>query len=318
MRIIFFSSADFGIPSLEAIKASDNDLVHIFTQPARQAGRHRKLKPTPVAQWAQENSIPCTEAANINSPQIVEQLKDCKADLLVVISFGQKISNEVLALPTKGAINVHGSLLPKYRGASPTNQPIINGDKEAGVTIITVAEKMDAGETLGYAKIAVEPDDTAETLYQKLADISPPPLIKAIEQIAEGKAVYTPQDESAVTYAPKLKKQDGFIDFAGTAESIRNRIHGLWSWPGAQANFLSAETGKCIRVTFARAEVLPNQIQQAAPGTLDENLNIICGDGALKIEKIKPANSALMDFKAFVNGRHIKPGDRFISIEKAD
>lgn len=317
MKVTFFGSGDIGIPCLEALKESPNELCGIFTQPARPAGRKRIPTPTPVANWARQNGVRCTESENINSPDMTEQIADCGGRLLVVIAFGQKISPEVVALHPAGAINVHASLLPKYRGAAPINWAIINGETQTGISIITLADKMDAGEVLNVAKIPIAPDDTAETLHDKLAQTAPKVLLETIEAIEAGTAVYTSQDQSKVTFAHKLTKSDGFIDWSAPAEDIRNRIRGLWPWPGAQTIFVSAKTGKTCRVTIAKAQVIGAATgSQERFGLLDENLNVLCGAGSLKIGRLKPAGGSLMDFKAFVNGRDVHPHDRFIRIEE--
>ena len=319
MKITFFGSAEFAIPCLVALKHSPNDLAAVFTQPARPAGRKRKSTPTPVAIWANENSIATTEAENINSADMLEQVAACRSDLLVVIAFGQKISQEVVALHQAGAVNVHASLLPKYRGAAPINWAIINGEIETGISIITLAEKMDAGQVLARVKIPIVPDDTAETLHDKLAQIAPAILLETIEAIQTGTAVYTPQDESQVTYAHKLKKSDGFLDWTAPAESISNKVRGLWPWPGAQTIFVSAKTGKTCRVTIAKARIAAAATSACdKPGILDENLKVICGKDALEIGRLRPAGSSMMDFKAFVNGRDVRPGDRFMPIDESD
>lgn len=317
MKITFFGSGDIGIPCLDALKASPNDLAGIFTQPARPAGRKRIPTPTDVANWAGQNSVRCMEAANINSPDMAEQIVDCRGRLLVVIAFGQKISQEVIKLHPAGAINVHASVLPKYRGAAPINRAIINGETETGISIITLADKMDAGEVLAQAKIPIGPDDTAQTLSEKLAQTAPAVLLETIAQIEAGTAVYTSQDESKITFAHKLTKSDGFIDWTAAAEDINNKIRGLWPWPGAQADFVSTKTGKSFRVMIAKARVIGGATgSQDKVGLLDENLDVICGRNTLKIGQLKPAGSGLMDFKSFVNGRDVCPGDRFIRIEE--
>jgi methionyl-tRNA formyltransferase len=318
MKVTFFGSGEFGIPCLEALKESANDLVGVFTQPTRPAGRKRKPTPTAVATWAHQNSIPCTEAENVNSPQMAEKITACGGELLVVIAFGQKISQEVIKLHPKAAINVHASLLPKYRGAAPVNWAIINGETETGISIITLAERMDAGDILGQSKIPITSDDTAETLYDKLAQIAPALLLEAIDRIAAGKAVYTSQDESQVTFAHKLKKSDGCLDWAASAKYITNMVRGLWPWPGAQVAFISAKTGKTYRVTIAKTRVIAATVNgRGKVGILDENLNVICGQNALKILQLKPAGASLMDFKAFVNGRDVRPGDMFVRVDES-
>lgn len=316
MKILFFGSGAFGIPSLQAINESGNELTCIFTQPAHPAGRGRKPKPTAVALWARQNNIPCIEADNINSPEMIKRVAACNADLLIVIAFGQKISAEVINLFEKGAINVHASLLPKYRGAAPINRALINNDPQTGVSIITLAETMDAGFILDQTEVPIDPDDDAQALHDKLALAAPSLLINTVSQIAASGATYTPQNESQVTYAHKLKKSDGLLDWTQPAESIRNKIRALWPWPGAQTDYVSAKTSKCVRVTIAKAEVVKTpDTKNTTFGLFDENLNVICGRDTIKILRIKPAGSPLMDFKDFVNGRKTTPGDLLLNIQ---
>lgn len=316
MRIVYFGSADFGIPSLEAIKASGHDLVGVFTQPAHRAGRGRKVRKTAVALWCQSHGIDCTEAANINSPEMFEKVAACYGDLLVVIAFGQKIGPKVIDWHAKGAINVHGSLLPKYRGAAPVNAAVVNGDTETGVSIITLAERMDAGDVLGQAICEITVDDTALTVHNKLAKLSPLLLLEVISQIDNGTAVFNQQDEDKITYAHKMKKSDGYIDWSGSAVSIRNSVRGLWPWPGAQTDYVSQVTGKCIRVTIAKARVVDSPQASGRFGAIDADLRVICGDGRIELLQVKPAGGKLMSYKDFVNGRGVKADDCFIPIEK--
>lgn len=316
MRIVYFGSADFGIPSLEAIKESGHDLVGVFTQPAHPAGRGRKVRKTAVALWCRAHRIGCTEAEDINSPEMFEKVAACYGDLLVVIAFGQKIGTKVIDWHAKGAINVHGSLLPKYRGAAPVNAAVVNGDTETGVSIITLADRMDAGFVLGQAKCEITVDDTARTLHDKLANLSPLLLLEVIGRIASGTAVYNEQDEDKVTYARKMKKANGYIDWSKPAVTIRDFVHGLWSWPGAQTDYVSQATGKCIRVTIAKAKVVDSAQPSGRFGAIDDDLRVICGDGRLELLELKPAGGKLMTYKDFVNGRGVKADDCFIQIEE--
>ena len=318
MRIVYFGSSSFGLPCLEAIHQSEHELAGVFTQPARPAGRHRShLTPTDVAQWCQQNHIDCTEAKNINTPDMVERVAACRADLLVVIAFGQKISQTVIGLHSRGAINVHASLLPKYRGAAPIHWAIMNGETETGVSIITLADEMDAGDVLAQGTTAVEPNDTFETMHEKLSQLSVAVLMNTIDQIQNGSATYTPQEPAQVTYAPKLKKTDGYINWDKSADAIVNHIRGLWPWPGAQSIYVSAETGKTWRVGLVSAAAVERKDTGALPGRLDEQLMVTCGSGSLRINEIKPSGSHRMDFEAFLNGHKCRPGDLFISAEKA-
>ncbi len=317
MNILYLGSGEFGIESLNALERSSHSLQFIVTQPPHPAGRGRKPSPTPAACWATTHSIPFVETDNVNTPQMIEKIADYKPDLIVVIAFGQKIGNELINLPSKGTINVHASLLPKYRGAAPINWAIIDGETKTGISIITLAEKMDAGSILAQSKTNIVSDETAGQLYDRLAQMSAPLLLKTIEQIADGSIIYTEQDHSEATVAPKLKKSDGLIDFNESADALARKIRGFWLWPGASATYLSKKTNKSIRVTIAMAEVVEtSNTTGLSAGTLDENLNVICGTDALKIKKIKPAGSPLMDFKDFVNGRQTQPGDLFMKIEK--
>jgi len=320
MKIIYLGSGEFGLECLDALARSSHSLQFVVTQPPHPAGRGRKPRPTTVVRWADSNSIPFIETEDVNSPATIEKIAAYQPDLIVVIAFGQKIGNELIKLPPKGAINVHASLLPKYRGAAPINWAIINGEKQTGISIITLAEIMDAGNILAQSKTDIGADETAGQLHDRLAKMAATLLLKTIDEIADGTAVYTEQDHSIATLAPKLKKSEGFLDFNEPAELLHRKIRGFWPWPGASAMYVSKKTEKSLRVTIAMAEVVgavrePPSHATLPSGTLDENLNVICGQHALKITEIKPTGSHLMHFKDFVNGRHTQPGDLFMKIE---
>ncbi len=331
MKIVYLGSGEFGIECLNALARSRHSLRFIVTQPPHPAGRGRKPRPTPVARWANAHSTPFIETEDVNTPQVIEKIAHYEPDLIVVIAFGQKIGNDLINLPpfllsqvrrmpdgkSSGAINVHASLLPKYRGAAPINWAIINGEKQTGISIISLSEKMDAGKILAQEKTDILENETAGELHDRLAQMAAPLLLKTINKIADGSIVYTEQDHSRATLAPKLKKSDGFLDFNDSAGSLRRKILGLWPWPGASATYTSHKTNKSIRVTIAEACIVQASNPTDLPaGTLDENLNIICGEDALKIIKIKPTGSRLMDFIDFVNGHHTRPGDTFMKIEQ--
>ncbi len=317
MRIVYLGSGQFGVECLNALSRSNHSLRFIVTQPAQQAGRGRKPRPTPVACWADEHSIPFIETNNVNTSENINKIAGHEPDLIVVIAFGQKVGGELTKLPPKGAINVHASLLPKYRGAAPINWAIINGETTTGISIITLAEKMDAGQILSQEQTDIRADETAGQLHDRLAELAASLLSRTIDQIATGTAVYAEQDHSKATLAPKLKKTDGFLDFTESAKTIARKIRGFRPWPGASVNYISKKTEKSIRVTIAMAQpVETSNPAGLATGTVDENLNIICGEDALKITRIKPAGSPLMDFKDFANGRQTQPGDLFTKISK--
>jgi len=317
MNIVFLGSGEFGIESLDAVAQSSHELPFIVTQPPHLAGRGRKPNPTPVARWANAHFIPYVETDDVNTPQMISRITGYEPDLIVVIAFGQKIGNELINLPPKGAINVHASLLPKLRGAAPINWAIISGETQTGISIITLAEKMDAGKILSQDKTGIGSDETAGELHNRLAKIAASLLLKTLDQIEAGTATFTEQDHSRATLAPKLKKSDGFLDFAEPAELLQRKIRGFWPWPGASAEYVPKKTYKSERVTVAMAEVVETTNRAALSiGVLDDNLNVICGTDALHITKIKPAGSHLMDFADFVNGRHCQPGDMFVKMEQ--
>lgn len=320
MKIVYLGSGEFGIDCLNALASSRHSLQFIVTGSAQPAGRGRRPTPTPVARFAKEHSIPFMETDNVNTPKIIEKIARFQPDLIIVIAFGQKIENELINLPPKGTINVHASLLPKYRGAAPINWAIINGEQTTGITIIKLIERMDAGPIAARIKTQIQPHETAGQLHDRLAKLAAPLLAKTIDKIENDTLLYTPQDDSKATLAPKLKKSDGFIDFNEPAELLERKIRGFWPWPGAAAIYSPSASHpiarKCLRAVIARAQLIKASNPASLPaGTLDENLNIICGQDALKIIQIKPAGSTLMDFKDFVNGYHSRPGDRFVKIE---
>jgi methionyl-tRNA formyltransferase len=332
MNVVYLGSGEFGVPCLDALKVSGHDLCLIATQPANPAGRGRKPQPTPVGQWAGAHSVAFIETENVNSPEAVQRITACRPDVIVVIAFGQKVGKELVALPPKGAINVHASLLPKYRGAAPINWAIIRGETHTGISIITLAEKIDAGDILAQSETAIGPQETAGELHDRLAQsVAPRSLLEVLASLEAGAATYTKQNDAEATLAPKLRKSDGFLDFNEPAEILARKIRGFWPWPGAAASFASGQTQKSTRVVIASAEVLPcvegvppsNRGQDARDtatplpvGTFDRERTVVCGAGRLSLQKIKPAGSGLMSFHAFVNGWHLQPGDRLMKIEE--
>jgi len=317
MNVVYLGSGEFGVPCLDTLKASGQGPCLLVTQPANPAGRGRKPQPTPAAQWADAQSVPFVETDNVNSPEIVQRVTACRPDVIVVIAFGQKVGKELVGLPPKGAINVHASLLPKYRGAAPINEAIIRGEPHAGVSIITLAEKIDAGDILSQSETAIGEHETAGELHDRLARLAAPVLLDTLAQLEAGTATYTKQNDAEATFAPKLRKSDGFLDFNEPAHVLARKIRGLWPWPGATASFTSTQTQKSARVVIALADVVPGPVGTSLPaGMFDESRHVVCGEGRLSIRKIKPAGSGLMDFRAFVNGWRVQPGDRLTKIEE--
>ncbi len=317
MNIVYLGSGEFGLPCLDALKASAHALSLVVTQPPSGAGRGRKPCPTAVAHWADTHAVPFLETEQVNRPETVRRIAECRPEVLVVIACGQKIGRELVELPAKLAINVHASLLPKYRGAAPINWAIVNGESETGLSIITLADRMDAGDILAQCRTPIGVSETAGELHDRLAQMAAPLLSETLDKIEDDTVTYTRQDESEASRAPKLKKSDGFLDFREPAYRLADKIRGFWPWPGAPASYVSQQTRKATRVVVALADAAAGSgPARLPPGTFDEDRYVVCGEGRLAIRKIKPAGSRLMNFKAFVNGWRVQPGDRLMKIEE--
>lgn len=315
MRIIFFGSGAFGQPSLKAI-AQRHEVVLVVTQPDRPRGRGLHLAPPPIKETALELGLPVFQPENVNVSEVQDRLRQAAADLGVVIAYGQKIGAEVRGLFSHQCVNLHASLLPRWRGAAPINWAILAGDQQTGVTIFRLVDKMDAGSVLRTAATPIHFGETAHDLHDRLSLFGVEPLLEAIGSIADGTAVFTTQDEAQVTQARKLSRADSVVDFSRSAKALADQVHGLWSWPGAQAGF-NLPKGKGGVVTFSRVEPVTCQLAAAPPGTLFAPDLVACGEGWLRILRLKPAGKHEMSWTDFSNGRHIRfgpQGDRFEQI----
>jgi methionyl-tRNA formyltransferase len=307
MNIVFFGTSEFAIPSLRALLVSRHKVLALVTQPDRKKGRSLKLSPPPAKVIGRENNIPVYQPQDASSRESVEYLKKLGADLFVVISFGQILKKEVLSVPSLYSINLHGSLLPKYRGAAPTNWAVINGDKSSGVTIIKMNERMDEGDIIAKKEVAIEPVDTNITLGEKLSDAGAALLVEILELIESGKASFTKQDGSAATYAPKLKKADGLIDWSEPALKIHDRVRGLLPWPGAYTYY----DGKILKLLQTK---LPDKAvtEKASPGEVlyigKEGIAVRTGTGDLIIEYLQLEGKKDMDAASFIRGHKLEQG----------
>lgn len=317
MRIILFASGEFGQPSLRWLTESSHELVEIVTQPARPAGRGRKSMPTPIAQLAGDLGLSFCQSPDVNAPVFVEQIRSLQPDVIIVIAFGQKIGDSLLNMSDCRVINLHGSLLPKYRGAAPINWAIINGERQSGLSIIELDERWDGGAVLGLLATDITPGETAGELHDRLALLGPVLLEEVLGKIARNEDSPLPQDDTLACRAPKLSKLDGAIDWTAPAERICNRICGMFPWPGAFC-YLAKGDLQSERLVIARAEVALDGASDeqadlspiAEPGVILENGSIACGAGSLRILQLCPAGGKLMDWRSFVNGRRLVPGDR--------
>ncbi len=311
MRIVFCGSGSLAVPSLRAVLSARHELPCVVTQPSRPAGRGGKHRSTLVADTARELNLPLLECPDINSNEGVEAIRAAQPDIICVVDFGQMIRRQVRQLGRLGAFNLHGSLLPALRGAAPVNWAIIRGHERTGVTTFELVDEMDAGPIYLQAETKISPDETAEALRARIAEIGARVVCETIDLLATGRAEPREQDHSQATLAPRLKKADGAINFTAAAVEIRNRIHGTWPWPGAGAVF-QRSSGRAIPVALATAAVEP-AAAHGEPGTLDDELLVATGSGRLRIVRLRPAGKRLMAWPDFVNGYRAAAGDRFTS-----
>lgn len=322
MRVVFFGSGAFGVPTLEALLGGGHEVAAVVTQPARPAGRGRRETPTPIAAAAERAGLAVWAVENVNAPAVVEKVVATGAVMAVVVAFGQWIGRGVREGLPRGCVNLHGSLLPKYRGAAPIQWAIIRGERHTGVSVFRVVKQMDAGPMLSRTATEIADDETYGSLHDRLAAMGPAAVAEALRQFAGGAdPPGEPQDESAVTAAPKLTKADGVLDFSVGARELSCRIRGTWPWPGGACRFVSKDGSREEEVTIALATVASESPANATPsgsdalpGAITEALHVTARDGAIAIHEIKPSGGRLMSWADFVNGRHVKPGDRFVSV----
>ncbi len=306
MNIIFFGTSEFAIPSLQAIAKSRHKILAVITRPDRKAGRGMQLLPSSVKIEAGHLGLEIHQPEDASSESTAELLKAKRADLFFVISYGQILKKQILDIPKRYCISLHPSLLPKYKGAAPCNWVIINGEKKTGVTIIRMNEKMDAGDIITSQSINISEDDTSEDIYNQLALIGAETLIATIGLIESKKERFIPQDEKVTTYAPKLKKQDGFIDWKKQAEEIRNLIRGTQPWPGAYT-YLDK---KLLKIYKAEKVYGP----AAIPGNIikieKDSFIVACGKDALRIRELQLEGKNRMSAEEFLRGAHLKERQR--------
>lgn len=318
MRIVYFGSGLFGVPTLASLWREGHEILAVVTQPDRPGGRGRQPTPTPIKRFALEHGLAVIQAADVNSPDVVQRIVGLGPELGVVVAFGQLLGRELLRRLGYRVVNLHASLLPKYRGAAPINWVIIRGETQTGLTVFRLAERMDAGEILGQCGVVILPEETAATLHDRLAELGPALMGSVVSKFADGADPRgQQQDDSQASPARKLSKSDGHLRFDQPAEVVARWICGLWSWPGARCRFVSADGRRAEQVTLARARVVDlSGGCSAEAGTVGDDLSIVCRPGRVELLELRPAGGRLMAFKPdFVNGRHVVAGDRLVSLD---
>ena len=301
MKIIFFGTPEFAVPSLEALINSKHNIVGLVCQPDRPKGRGRKLSPPPTKILAEENSIAVLQPEKIKTNDFFEQLSKLTPDLICVTAYGKIIPKNILDLPRYGCINVHASILPKYRGAAPINWAIINGEKSTGVTTMLMDEGMDTGDMLLKEEIQIADKETSIEISEKLSQIGAELLLETIELLEDGRLEPIKQNDDEVTYAPILKKEIGKIDWNKSASDINNLIRGTQPWPGTFTS-LSNKNLKIFKADVSDGNGKPGEVIKCD----DKTLAIAAGNESLSILELQLEGSKRMNIEDFLRGNKIK------------
>ena len=296
---------DFAVPSLEALITAGHSICGVFTQPDKPKNRGMKLQSPPVKETAILHNIPVFQPINVKNGEAFDIVQELNPDLIVVAAYGRILPNDILEYPQYGCINVHSSLLPKYRGSAPIHWAVINGETETGVTIMHMAEELDAGDIIDTVKTTIEPNESVEIVYTRLANLGGELLIQTVANLAEGHATRTPQNHADITYAPMLSRSLSPIDWSKSALDIHNQIRGLTPWPATSTDILN---GEMVKVYTA---VMTGETDTKSAGTIcatgKQGIDIVCGDGAvLRLTEIQAQGSRRMAAADYLRGHPIQ------------
>ncbi len=318
MKVVFLGTPQIAVPSLEfLIKKEDVEVLAVISQPDKRAGRGQKVCTTPVCCAAQEYNIPVYQPDSIRKDaELINTLKSLEPDFFVTFAFGQILSQEVIDIPGYGCVNLHASLLPKYRGANPIQAPILNGDKKTGITTMLTELALDSGPIVKQQEIIITENMTSLDLMGVIAGESPEFIYQSIKGLYKRSITPAAQDEKEVTFAPKVKKEDGHIDWSEPAEIIHNKVRGLKPWPGA----FTYIRGSCVKITETRLDYEKN-IKNTNPGEIIGKINngigVATGEGALVITKLQPACKPQQEALSWYNGVRIQQGEGFETMDPA-
>ncbi len=326
LRIVFFGTPEFAVPTLNALLSSRHVVAGVVTQPDRPRGRGQRPQPSPVKELAVAHSLPLLQPERLRDDGFLSALKALAADLGVVAAYGKILTDAVLEVPRIGLINVHASLLPKYRGAAPIHRAVMAGETVTGVTIMRVVKALDAGPMLATASRPIGAEDTSQDVERDLAQLGAAALVKVADRLIAGDVAGTPQDESAASYARKLEKADGVIDWSAPAAVIHNQIRGLHPWPHAFADLdgvrclllESRVEGATVVRDFSRANAGATEVapyRRGEPGTIVEahgdSLRVQTGDGILRILRLQMEGRRALGAREFLAGRRLAAGAKF-------
>jgi methionyl-tRNA formyltransferase len=306
MKIIFFGTGEFGIPTLERLVESEHEVVAVVTRPDREKGRGLKVRSSPVKQFVEQPGvdIELLQPEKVSDAGFVSYVKAKKADVFIVVDYGRFLNKDLLEAPEKGCINLHPSLLPRYRGAAPVNWAVLNGDRETGNTVIKLTERMDAGKIIVQEKIAIDDGENAFELSEKLSKSGAGLVLKALEVIEKHEERFKDQDESAASYAPRLEKKQGEIEWKEASDKIVNKVRGMQPWPGAYTYL----NGKMLKIL--KAQVATDIEDRGEPGLIcdKERFIVLTGDGAVEVEEVQAEGKRAMRRDEFLRGQKVEKG----------
>jgi methionyl-tRNA formyltransferase len=303
LRVVFMGTPDFAMSTLEGLIASGVNLCGVFTQPDRPKGRGKQLAAPPIKELALRHDIPVFQPTRLRNPEAVEQVRELKPDLVVVVAYGQILPQSVLDIPRFGCINVHASLLPKYRGAAPINKCIVDGETETGVTTMMMDVGLDTGDMLIKRSLNIGPNETAGELHDRLAPMGREALEETLQLLCAGKLIREVQDDALSNYAPMMKKEDGLIDWSLSAVAIHNQVRGLSPWPGAYTH-LDGVVLKLAETSVTAGESDAGTVLAAVA----DGVVVACGEGALRVGALQLPGKKRLPAAEFVKGRSLALG----------
>ncbi len=303
MRIIFMGTPEFACPTLKTLIERGEQVVAVVTQPDRPKGRGQQTLPPPVKTLALKHGIPVMQPLKVRHPDAIEEIRALKPDLIVVVAFGQILPKALLEIPRSGCVNVHASLLPRYRGAAPLNWCIINGETETGVTTMMMDVGLDTGDMLLKAVTPIDPDEDTSSLHDRLSQLGAELLAETIERLAAGGVAPEKQDDALTCYAPMLKKEDGLIEWGKDAASIKNLVRGMTPWPGAYSH-IDEKLLKVFRVQVGSGAGRPGEIIAAGR----DGIEVACGEGSVVIYELQLEGKKRLPAAEFLAGCKLEPG----------
>lgn len=301
MRIVFMGTPDFAVPCLDSLVKAGHEIAGVFTQPDKPRGRKQELMPPEVKVYAVDHGLDVYQPATLRSAEAQDIIRSLAPDVIVVAAYGKILPKEVLDMPPYGCINVHGSLLPKYRGAAPIQWSVINGDSHTGVTIMQMGEGLDTGDILYTKELPIGIDDTAESMFDKLSELGARMITEALDMLVKGEMTPVKQDEELATYAPMLNKEISVIDWTKTADRVHDLVRGLYSWPIAHT-YLNGKKLKIFCTTVCERSGTPGTVISVDP------LTVACGEGSVIIRELQLEGKKRMDTKSFLIGHKLDIG----------